>query len=437
VPPRQSSTQLLVYQRHLERAKDASDAATPRVLEFFDRADFRAGLEKCCLGIATLPAIEILERFREEVRAAELSHNFPAEASDSPDFNDETMTLMEEYPFFLNQWQALLVDESSHVPNKTIGDTLARPEEILFGCPPFHNRTQPTWEEAAGRMIYTAHNLWLLDSSSSPEFGNITAVFRNSAVQDMVLFAPFDTGLYYVTCHHDHIPGIPIYPFNCSGWLPEVLGTMAAFDHMILASWAVLSGKHSITIVEEALRFFSHSPFATSNYSDLRMLNATWFEYWEALIFGAPRLQSDVKFVLPAFQIFGTHKGRHLQRLAEQHSWPVLWVFGEYENRDVPGKVRLLDPYSADYAKLNITVREQTRRAFDDVWVRVASARELKGGLTDRESLAFWQELQLEQIWVAPATARVCGSDESCVGVAIRSHNACICGGAPMAPIML
>mmetsp|Transcript_41253 Transcript_41253/g.94931 ORF Transcript_41253/g.94931 Transcript_41253/m.94931 type:complete len:476 (-) Transcript_41253:41-1468(-) len=443
VPPRQSQTQQALCQHHAAQAKAASASKTSEVLEFFDRADFRAGLEECCSSIAKLPAAEILERFRDEVRVAELAHSFPAGAEDSKVFYDETLDLMEEYPVFLNQWQAMVADEAEGVPKKRIAGILTIPEENLFGCPPFQNRTQPTWEEAAGRMIYTAHNLWLVDSGSSPHFGNLTAVFRHSAVQDLVLFAPIDTGLYYASCH-DMPPGPPILPFNCSGWAPEVLGTMADFDHMILANWAVLSVRHNITMVQEALMFFSHSPFASSNYTDLYTLNDTWTgDYWESLLFGAPRLQTDVKFVLPQFRMFGTSKGEHLQKLAERHAWPVLWVYGETSKREMPGKVRLLNPHSVVDANLNITVSKDARRAYDDLWARVAAARKLKGGLTEAEELAYWNELKREQVWVSPATARVCGSDESCIGAAIRSENSCICsvaassGTSPLATVMV
>mmetsp|Transcript_58919 Transcript_58919/g.108850 ORF Transcript_58919/g.108850 Transcript_58919/m.108850 type:complete len:481 (+) Transcript_58919:71-1513(+) len=431
VPPRQSPTQKAVCQHHAPLAEAASAAATAKVLEFFDRADFRAGLEKCCSGIAKLPASEILERFREEVRAAELAHDFPAEAEDSKVFYDQTMSLMEEYPFFLNQWQAMVADEAEGVPRKAIAGALTVPEENLFGCPRFQNRSQPTWDEAAGRAIYTAHNLWLVDSSSSPHFGNVTAVFRYKSVQDLVVFAPIDTGLYYAACHDDMPPGPPILPFNCKGWVPETLGTFAHFDHMILANWEVLSGKHNVTVVEEALRFFNHSPFALGNYSELATLNDVWIgDYWESLIFGAPQLATDIRFVLPVFSMFGTSKGEHLQKLAERHSWPVLWVFGEVSNKDLPGKVRLLDPHSVAYAKLNVTVTEAMRQAYDDLWARVAAARKQKGSLTEQESLEFWSELKEDQVWVAPATARVCGYDDSCIGAAIRSDNACICSAA-------
>ena len=46
----------------------------PQVLSFLDSSGFRAVLRDCCPQIQALPAEELLRRYRNEARVAELAH---------------------------------------------------------------------------------------------------------------------------------------------------------------------------------------------------------------------------------------------------------------------------------------------------------------------------------------------------------------------------
>ena len=49
----------------------------PQVLSFLDSSGFRAVLRDCCPQIQALPAEELLRRYRNEARVAELAHAAP------------------------------------------------------------------------------------------------------------------------------------------------------------------------------------------------------------------------------------------------------------------------------------------------------------------------------------------------------------------------
>ena len=58
------------------RARVASAAATPVVLEGLDAPSFRAELLRCCPDISRLPAASLLKLLEAEIEGAELIHNF-------------------------------------------------------------------------------------------------------------------------------------------------------------------------------------------------------------------------------------------------------------------------------------------------------------------------------------------------------------------------
>eukprot|EP00966_Prymnesium_polylepis_P101365 2347698-Prymnesium_polylepis.1 len=110
-PPVQTPVQAAAWARANSEAKAASDAATPQVLSLFGSPAFQTALAACCPEVAGLSASELLDRYRAEARVAELAHNFPAMPSSGSAHHhwvDETIALVETYPWFLNQWQAAL-----------------------------------------------------------------------------------------------------------------------------------------------------------------------------------------------------------------------------------------------------------------------------------------------------------------------------------------
>mmetsp|Transcript_3602 Transcript_3602/g.10662 ORF Transcript_3602/g.10662 Transcript_3602/m.10662 type:complete len:458 (-) Transcript_3602:387-1760(-) len=256
-PPVQTPVQASVRAASERAAAAASAAATPRVLELFASPELRRLLSACCPAAAKLSPERLLDRVRAEAKAAEIVHNFPARPAG--EFVDVSMASLEKYGFFLNQWQAQLIPPAEAPPDaspvwtpgafdprstaanassahyKNLGPQIA--EISIFGCPPFARPLRPTWDEAANRLVYAAHNIRRLDTGSAPLFGNVGAVFRTSRVRKMVEIAPIDTGIWEASCNDTYGP--PRFNLDCSYPMAPV-GTLDHFDHVLyrgLGSW--------------------------------------------------------------------------------------------------------------------------------------------------------------------------------------------------------
>ena len=80
-PPRQTQTQRALVQRVTAQAEKVSAQYEPVLLRALDDADFRANLTRCCPSVANRSAVELLGLLKEELRCAELTHNFNANSS--------------------------------------------------------------------------------------------------------------------------------------------------------------------------------------------------------------------------------------------------------------------------------------------------------------------------------------------------------------------
>lgn len=307
-------------------------------------------------------------------------------------------------------------------------------EEALFGCHPFAIDQHPSWDEAADRLIYVAHNMRQFDTGSSPGFGDVTAVFDTRYVHDMVLIAPMDTGLYW-SCHdpssHHHTGSV-----NCSAWQPEVVGTLDHFDHLILPNFAYWynTSTQNKTLVDGAVQLFSHSAFA-GNYEDLPPADKqSLMAYWESNVLGNPRLEGGVKFLIGNFPtLFGTDDGRQLQRLADHYSWPLFWAFGygsasshsHGHSGPLLGNERLIDPEMASKVT-NVTVPTDSISRFDEIWATASQARKLDSNITADQFAQWWSALKDTQVRVAPVSASSCSNFDGCVGTVVGSGD-CVC----------
>jgi len=402
-----------------------SRAATPKVLAFFDIPEFRRGLQECCPDAAHLSSQELLERFREEVRAAELAHSFPVDVGDVW-AQDITVKLAEKYPWFLSEYAAPMAN----------GDTLSNvselynfAEEKFFALQPFANATTPTWKEANERLLYIAQNLRQLDTGSLPTFGEVAAIFSNEYVKDMVAISPVDTGLYTMSC----LSPKPMFnmKFACKKWDGSV-GTYDYFDHVILPNFEVFTNHSNTTVIQEALSLFKRSAFAGKYTSIQNTSGDDGTRYYEANILGNPRFPDGVKFLVGNFpEIFGTSKMLEVQRLANQYSWPLVWALGnagasEHSKATFRGNQRFLDPTVLATGALNATVAASSNSSFWSVFRDVAMARSLTTPPTISQWEDWWAKLTLDQIQLAPLTARSCSKPQHCVGTDVVTQE-CVC----------
>lgn len=457
-PEIQTNAQKIAFRRHQAKAKVASEAATPRLLEFFDSAGFRQSIQDCCPETAKMSAVEILEHFRAEVRHAELPHSFPTGEGHSITLGHHFHTgLGMKYNWLLNRYQAAMVTADSTSSEDQVNNSAITPvwvdlaETGMYGCPEFQNPESPTWTEAADRVIYVALNLRQLDTGSVPTFGDATAVFSNSYVKDMVLLSPVDTGWWQFNCNHSsnmdnsvHHP--PEFALSCSSWSPPVVGTMDYHDHVILASietWPVGSGPlQSSSKYVEAAKLFERSAFSSAGYENLPSIDLlSQMKYIESNLLGNPRFPEGVRFLIGNFcSLFGTAGGLSLQKFAKKYGWPLLWAQGgpldaTMWERRIPGNGRVLDPTVDPARPLNITLPKESAPNFWSAWSKMHNQRQSdenfcsEATASDGRVAAMWSDFSKHQLRLAPVTSRTCSDIEACIGTELSS-GICICHGS-------
>lgn len=452
-PPMQTEVQRKTWRAIAASAREASEDATPSVLRLFDQPDFRVALQECCPSLATWSSMELLQRFREEVDVAEVAHSMPVTYSF---FDDTTMELVEKYDWFLNQYQARLVQNrtgSSGSQHEVMW------EEVLFRASPFE-RWPPSWSQATDRLIYTVQNLRQYDFGSNDVFGTVAFVFSPAQVREMTVIAPVDTGLWMFGCEQltggSGPPGPPPKPgpkppqprlpstnYTCSAWRPTTLGVPGYIDHLILPHLASFEPQTSRSMAQEAANLFKRMAM-TNPYADVPALSqADALHYFEANLYGNPHFPTAVNFVILHFpSLFGTADGNYARRVAEQRSWPVAWAFGSGMNlatgergtwdadHTAPGNRRVLDPTASTTRQLNASFPEGAVEAFEALWSQVASARSAAGatGPSYEEVDKWWSALEPSTVRVAPlSAARACAAPSGvCVGTDVRSGD-CVC----------
>lgn len=353
---------------------------------------------------------------------AELAHAFPAVSGQSH-FTDVTLDLLREKSWFLNEWQVEFLDGATS--SKATQNAAAT---SLFGLPASPD-TGYTWSEASDRMIYIAENFFQQDTGSSPNFGDVSAIFDTEYVRDMVLIAPTDTGIWHMSgCDQELGAGkslvqeveldgsaSPGHSVNCSAW-DGVVGTLDYHDHLILANFDAKADESKVgsTRLDKAKAFFQRSAFGGS-YVNLPEISSN--EYWESNIVGNPDLKA-VKFLVGNFpELFGTETGRALQEAAGNFSWPLTWALGtgggsSHSHQSMPGNQRLLDPLSKN---TNASFSAGAVAAFEEVWQKAAADRSA-GSVSSTTVGSWWSALLESQIRLAPVTARSCSDVSGCVG---------------------
>lgn len=433
VPPLQTEYQKALFSEIAFNAKVASEAATPQVLAFFASAEFRAALSQCCPMAAQFSPEDILNRYRAETRAAELAHAFPSVQGEVP-FTDLTIDWAGKLDWFPNEWQTKLLLNYTIIPGPQ--DEI---EQSIFGCKAFQGPF-PTWSESASRLVYVAHNMRQLDSGSQPVFGDVTAVFLNSYVEKMVVMAPMDTGLYGMKCLNTPKPStlnLSWYEPNCSAWPGHVLGTLEHFDHLILPNlqYPINASVTNKTVFDEAEDLLSRTALAGRNYADLPKIALTDADaYIESNILGNPSMSEGVKFLIASFPaLFGTTRGRKLQELARQRSWPLSWslatggrntTHNELHSYTLRWNERILDPKLAQL-NTNASLQGDIHTGFIQAWKEVEKTRSIRELLFE-DYQYFWNKLRSSQVRVAPLSAASCADPVACFATDLRSSD-CIC----------
>ena len=169
VPPKQYTSQHALVTAVGESAERASAAAEPAFLPLLDQPGFRASLRACCREIADDSASSLLRRLQRELRVAELTHGFNANASrpwhGSGWEGSVDIVGAAQLSYFPNLWINFLEKITPGWPTAASGASGARAEIGMMGFAPFTgadaagNSVPKTFEEAALRPLYTSANL--------------------------------------------------------------------------------------------------------------------------------------------------------------------------------------------------------------------------------------------------------------------------------------
>lgn len=426
-PPAQTPHQRALFAVKAAEAKEASDAATPAVLDFLASEELHEALERCCPRAAAMSAQALLESLRRELRASELAHTFSAVPSGL--FVDVTLQALSNMTWFPNEWQAALL--AGGVPMEQGQIVSDRAQVEIFGCSAFATGNA-TWAEASDRLIYAASNMRRLDTAAYPVYGDVSAIFSSEYLQHMVLIAPVDTGLLILGCETNATLPPRLPSTNCEAWSPRTLGTLEHFDHLLLPHFNMLRNQ---SMAQEAAALIARSALG-GDYADIPRIDLmSQLRYFESNILGNPALPTAVRFLIGRFDsLFGTDAGRQLQTVALQRSWPLVWALGSaglnMSSLLLPeaGNERLLDGVVARELT-NASVGAAAASNFETVWEEMSAAR------TDRPLAplrirAFWSKLKEAQPRLAPLSAGACADMERCIGTLLSSGD-CVCSKLP------
>lgn len=274
-------------------------------------------------------------------------------------------------------------------------------------------------------------------------------IFSNSYARNMTLIAPVDTGMWQHICYENNSAPWFSKNFTCSAWpKPYTLGTLQAFDHVILANaimWQDQLGQGSakIALAKVFSRMFGQWGKYPVNSSNI-------LTYWESDFQGAVLYPQGVRMVVGSFsELFGTHYGKLLRDWCAARGWILAWAMGGVPNTtslaghrpphrlsadDWPSvpyayNNRLLDPavFARTNAARNASIPGNASAAFSAVWDAV-NASVAQQGASGRQWHEWWAALRAgapAALSVAPLSARSCADPDRCVGV--DAARRCVC----------
>ena len=488
--PEQTPLQRQLVASARERAAVAAAQAKPHVLERFSSAALRGYLAQLDdgSGLHLLPPSTLVQRFWEEVSAAELVHNFgdPLAARDSNCGFDLSIVDGAEATQFYNQWQ---LQALGLVPIDGANNVFTEwSETTLFGFPPFANVSRPDMATATDRPFYAALNMYR-GAGGNPQCGPVSAVLSRSYVGSEILGAPIDTGFFQGACSKGQRTGKlgNVTVARCDAWPAgaRTLGVPPHLDHLLAPyltfynqsepqageSYPALSLARLLTrllsrrtytdaaaplrlsFVENTLGYFELSPATAIPFGPRQRAESAAAS--DSLRNGSVA-RPAVKLLVGMFELlWGTHAGARLQTWAAARGWPLAWAFNPRMSYfrcgpagDLPScafppaldvgldtaAVRLLDatvlPATAAH---NVSVPDAARLAFDAAWAATNVSSASRPAVA-----AAWAELVDEKtgvfgpLAIEPLFFGAC-ADEACIGVSVRDRH-CVCPATAASP---
>lgn len=492
--PSQTPAQRESMARLSAQAMGASSAATAALLYELASPAFVSNLTMTAPALASLSPVQLLSRWHAAVEVAEVAHGFHAQ-NDPTQNNalDLDIDIAADAETFYNQWQLPVLfpqrESAAYYELMSFLGPAAAMEVELYKLPPFSapipGRSAgqpPLWpgrwpanlSEASGRLVYAILNQHQVDFPTWL-WGDVAVIFNNSAVRDMILYTPMDSGDYVCDCSD--------YPRNfcaawtnqsacshfwycrwdssastcgaartqpkpsCSVWTGTTPGVAGHLDHLMIpfARWADETSNPKVDHARIA-RLFARQlqPWSAPAYPNMTVLAFDY--YFEAQLLGNPQYDGGVKMVIADFEVnFGSLNGDKIRRWCAERGWPLIWsssTLGRAQSPmdpvnshgPWPAQGRVLDAEVANSRVFHNLTREvgQARPAHAATWAKVRTARDSNSTSSAAEYLGWWMELVDKTpvaLRPAPLMAGDCARPHDCIGVAPTAapRRACVC----------
>jgi hypothetical protein len=367
--------------------------------------------------------MKLLSRLREELLAAELTHNFHANSTGTWE-GDVNISTASSFAFLPNLWTLKFLGLSSSEQRvEDISEVDLMGFHAFSGGQTVGNATPPSFAEAAERPTYTTANI-RHDPMGDATFGDISMIFTPSYAQPLALLEPVDTGSFQEACNSTRPTQCSHYPFemNCSGWpAPHTQGTFSHPTHMLLANvhlWGACGDPLLRTF--EALCGEGGAP-----------LLAPWDEmsFMEPDLAGAVQYPHGVKLIVAEFSsLFGNELGERVRAFCIQWGWALAWGLSSQmrasANVSAAAHLRSIDPVVAGHASLNISISPESNGTFGAVWREVGASRPPVYNASSWA--AYWAQLPSTLDLSSGLRAGQCSDLDRCVGMRPRSKD-CVC----------
>ena len=446
---RMNSTQKDAMDNVRATAYVASAGATQLLLEHLDSYEFRTHLHVCCPALETLDAAVLLEMLRDMTATAELAHNF--DGSFDTDMTIE-IGLYNATEYFATLWQLRNLGYYGDPLNPKFGHPSSPEdagEEGVFSLPPFEGaHDMPlSFGAASSRLHYVALNLQRVDVGN-PTFGNVTAIFSPSFLEDAVAAAPIDTGLYTMGCNETYkaTPGAHSLPDVAEKLACDegdiTAGITGAMDHVLLNNQIFWSKSGIDTIGRAFAR--THADPSVAPQTITNATSAELTSYIESnVLANALYAQRPLKLFVGSFTaLFGSDRGKLLQEWAATVGVALTWGIGtghtDYRSlsnaTSFAGDRRFVDVPTAS-GLLNTSTLPEDAQRFELLWKTVAEVRSQAGGaLPVDKAWQLWSQactsLSPSLLVALPKPGdcaeweRTLGKSEAgeCVGYVVKKH---------------
>eukprot|EP01102_Stenamoeba_stenopodia_P016947 TRINITY_DN599_c0_g1_i1.p1 TRINITY_DN599_c0_g1~~TRINITY_DN599_c0_g1_i1.p1 ORF type:complete len:503 (+),score=118.74 TRINITY_DN599_c0_g1_i1:83-1510(+) len=443
--PRQTQAQLEAFQQLNRIAQEASEAATPALLDYLDSTTFRQSIANLPDEITSLNSEDLLVLLNETVALSIITHGIYASVwgNFNPTTLDVTLDQLVQYnlTFMPNLWHrvALGILNASDPFQEIVMLVENAAETHLMLLPDFNssNFAEVTFDEASGRPSYTAIDIYRL-SESGQYYGNMQMVLNPVYAKPMMVLSPYDTGNYATCCvvNSTQLPPSICKSLNFTnglGGCPNLtMGTLYNLNHLYAQNMAYWKVPVITNILQ---RYFAKpQPVATLGQEAI---------YFEGDMLGNILFPDAIQYVIGDFStLFGKTQGAKLQNWCISQGLPLVWTiaipnayFGSFAHPFVsaPQNQSFIDPIVLPTSSIaNISSEDQviSTELFSLAWKLIDTT--LSANASMQNNTDFWFDSFDDLFKSIPTTMHLnqllpnqCPDEEHCFGT--DDTNNCLC----------